>query len=163
MTMWDTDERGQPVQLGGGVYTDYYMAGRDLGALGRNLPDEWRDIPNAVLGYQGGMDFRRRLAPDAVEQHARKLENERWLHQSPRMVRAYALHQRQHQWVWTLIERGVDERMRIFRKRNPGVKAKTIEKAEAAALEKAKCLLKRKRRMWSEWFDRQGFPWPTEY
>jgi len=99
----------------------------------------------------------------SVEILARKMENEHHTFSSPRLVRDVAEFRLFTEALWRLISTGPDGRVK--RDGGRGTAPSAVKKREelfAAAVAKAKELLRRRRAMTVRFFADRGFPWPED-
>jgi hypothetical protein len=146
----------------GFVYTDTHTAARDLGWLGYPLPFF---LKNRTEVYLTGVEERERTRMSCVESTARRLENERYLHSTPQIVRRVVERRMHDEIIWRCVQRGVASALAKEMRRTPKRKMLSPERRQVVEIEarnRMKAIMRRKARISFLWYKANGFPWPMD-
>lgn len=146
----------------GFVYTDRHNAARDLGWHGFPLQFGLSDLREI---YQAGVAQRAWERMGCVESAARKLENDRYLHSTPQILRSVVVRRMHDERVSRHIISAIPGAKAKEMRQHPRRKSISIERRqelEILALNRAMCVSRRWRRMQFLWYQEAGFPWPID-
>ena len=160
---------GEPIGLAvfgakeqGFVYTNTHTAARDLGWLGYPLPFY---LLNQTEAYLRGAEERERMRIGCVESHARKLENDRYLHSTPQILRRVVERKMHDEIIWRCLQGGVSSALAKEQRKTPKRKMLCPERRQRVEIEarnRMKALSLRWHHMRYLWYKANGFPWPKE-